>query len=129
MADDHHRRAPSLEFVNGAGQRSLTGLVQIGVGLVEDDEARVAVDRPGETYTLALPAGKLGPGVADLRVVALGEAEDHVVGMGELRGIDDSLVIALSHAGDVVTDRTREQFDVLGEVADEAPELVGVPVC
>ena len=73
MADDHHRRAPSLEFVNGAGQRSLTGLVQIGVGLVEDDEARVAVDRPGETYTLALPAGKLGPGVADLRVVALGE--------------------------------------------------------
>ena len=51
------------------------------------------------------------------------------MGMGELRGIDDSLVIALSHAGDVVTDRTREQFDVLGEVADEAAELVGVPVC
>jgi hypothetical protein len=56
MADDHHCRAPSLEFVNGAGQRSLTSLVQIGVGLVEDDQARVAVDRPGETYALARAA-------------------------------------------------------------------------
>src|SRR5262245_55303643 len=52
---DHDRGHPRVtQAAQSLGQSHLTGAVEVGVWLVEDHEARVAVHGPGQGYSLAL---------------------------------------------------------------------------
>ena len=73
------------------GQRLLALVVEIGVRLVEHDEERIAVERAGQADALALAAGQAGTALADLRLVAVRQAQDHLVDVGSLGGRDHRL--------------------------------------
>ncbi len=71
VADGDHRRAPRLQVCDGGEQGGFTGHVEIGVGLIEDDDARIAEERTGERDPLPLAAGQRGAAVTDLRVISV----------------------------------------------------------
>ena len=77
--------------LDGPGQRMLALVVEVGVRLVEDDKERIAVERAGETDALALSAGERGTALPDLRLVALRQAQDHLVDVGSHRRPDHVL--------------------------------------
>jgi hypothetical protein len=72
-------------------ERDLPGLVEMRVRLVEHDQARLAVERASQCNALALPAREHCAAVADLRLVAVGQLQDHFVRVRETRGTDDPL--------------------------------------
>ncbi len=74
MGDQHHRLPLGAQGVDGLEQRHLPGVVEVGVGLIEDDKGRVVVDRPGQADALALAAGELMATGAKPGVVALRQA-------------------------------------------------------
>ena len=50
--DDDAAARPNAQ--NGAGQGVVAVAIEIGIGLVENDQERIAVKRPGEPDPLAL---------------------------------------------------------------------------
>jgi hypothetical protein len=56
MGDEEYGLAVLLELHHGARQRRLACVIQIRIGLIEDDEVRVSINRPGEADALPLPA-------------------------------------------------------------------------
>ena len=58
-------------------------------GLVEDQDARVLEDGAGDGDALLLAAGEFQAALADAGVVALGQAQDEVVHLGEAGGVLD----------------------------------------
>ena len=88
MGDDERR-----SLVQQAVDRLLDQVLALGVhlagGFVEDEDRRLAIDRPGDAEPLLLPAGKLGTQAAQQRVISLRLFEDELVGEGALgRGFD-----------------------------------------
>jgi hypothetical protein len=83
MPDNDERDAALLPVMNRGLERRLTRLVKVGVGLVQDDEPRVAVDGARQPDALPLTAGKPRPAFADLGLVPVGKALDHFMGMAE----------------------------------------------
>ena len=61
------------------GQGVLALGVEVGVGLVEHDEERIAVERAGQADALALPGRQPGAALAEPGVVALRQAQDQLV--------------------------------------------------
>ena len=76
---------------------------------------------------LALTSGKHGPLIPDLRIVALGQGEDHVVDARELGGENDPFGIYSTQACDIFSDAAGEQFHVLRQIPDERSEFFGIP--
>jgi hypothetical protein len=104
-------RAQALEGVGDAG---LAGRVQVGGGLVQDQQGRVGDPGPGEGDQLALPGRQQRAPLADLGVVAVGQAGDDLVGPDGAGGRLDLGPGRLGPAeADVVQDRAREQEPVL----------------
>lgn len=96
-----------------------------GGGVVEDEQAGVGEDRPGERDALALAAGEGEAVFADRGVVALGEFGDETVRLGGAGGLHDLFRGRVGTAvGDVVADRVREQEGVLGDQADRGAQGV-----
>ena len=82
--------------------------------VVEDEDARVHQQRPGNRDPLLLSAGKGDPSLADPCVVAFGEAHDEIVDVCCLGRLPHLLVRRVHGAvSDVVANRRREQKDVL----------------
>ena len=83
---DRDRRAPFHQPV----QRLLDLLLGFGIHragrLIEDQDLRVVQDGAGDADALAFAAGEALPALADDRVVAIGEADDEVMGVGRLGG-------------------------------------------
>ena len=73
------------------------------------------------------PGESASPACADLGVVALGQAQDHLVRVRALRGAHHRGRVGLAEARDVVGDRAAEQLHRLRHVADVGPELRAVP--
>jgi hypothetical protein len=114
---------------NGLGQRLLSLAVQVGVRLVQDNQEGIAIERTGKRHTLPLPGREHGAAFADLGLVPLGKSEDHLVHPGGLCGFDDGCGLGLGvEAGDVVRDRPGEELDILRQVADVTPKVVGRPL-
>ena len=78
-----------LEMQHGLRQRGLALFVQIGVGLVQHDNARIAVQGARQADALALSAGKGRALVADLGVVALGQGQNHFMHARHPGRLDD----------------------------------------
>ena len=86
-----HGDAARLEFGERGEQRRFAGGVEIGVRLIEHDEPRLAVQRARERDALALAAREHRAAVADLRVVAVRQLQDHFVCVREPRRANDAL--------------------------------------
>ena len=102
---------PCMNSLQGPVDQGLALGVGLAGELVEDQDARVAQDGPGQGQALLLAAGQLGAGLADARLVAVRQLHDEVVGEGPLgRRLHVLPRCARAVAvGDVVVDRVVEQ--------------------
>src|SRR5690606_5939289 len=73
---DDEQGAAAGALLDGAGDALLDDAVQGGGGFVEDQDLRVAEERPGQGDPLTLPAGEPHTAVAELRVEAIGERRE-----------------------------------------------------
>ena len=79
---DGDRRAAANEVVQGQLDLALRLRIDRGSGLVEDQDAGIDQQRPGDADPLPLAAGERLAALADQRIVAVGQAEDELVGRG-----------------------------------------------
>ncbi len=94
----HHLAQRQLDLAFGAG-------VDRGGGIVEDQDARVGDDRPRDRQALALAPGESQSALADLGVVAVGQAFDEPAACARRCGQFDLLPGGIGPAvGDVVGD-------------------------
>ena len=120
---DDDARAPREEPVERRLYPGLGGEVHTAGGLVEDEELGVGQEGVGEGDELALPYREATAPLAHVRLVALGEAADEVVGPDGLRGGDDFFLGGVRAAvADVVADRAGEEEGVLQGDAHVAAE-------
>ena len=110
-----------------AVQRLLDLLLGLGVHragrLVEDEDARVVQDRAGDAIRWRSPPERRLAALADHRVVAVGEADDEVVGVGGRARRDHLVAGRLGVAvADVVGDGAVEQVRLLEHDPDLPPE-------
>ena len=118
-----------LGVLEGAHQRRIPGTVEIGIGLVEHDHARIAEEGARQRDALFLAAGKRRSVGGNHGLVAVRQVGDHFMDVGEHGCLIDLFVgCVLAHAGDVGLDRAGEELHVLRQVADILAELPLVPV-
>jgi hypothetical protein len=102
------------QALEGVGDPGLAGRVQVAGGLVQDQQGGVGDPGPGEGDQLALPGRQQRAPLADLGVVAVGQAGDDLVGPDRPGGGRDLGPGRVRPAeADVVQDRAREQEPVL----------------
>ena len=78
---------------------------------------------------MPLPPGEPPAAVVDRGVVAVFQFQNHLVGAGPLRGFEDGVAgRILGEAGNVLAQSAVEQFDVLGQVADDLAAAVQGPL-
>ena len=99
------------------------------MGLVQDDQGRVSEQRPGEPNPLLLTTGKPMPMRTHIGIIAVGQLQDHLVGIGQHRRFNHRCVIGLPHARNVLGDGPGKQLDSLGQVADVLAKPIGIPAC
>ena len=75
-----------LDFLLGFG-------VDLTAGLIEDEDRRVTVNRPGDGEPLSLAAGERIASFAEDGVVAAGEVANELVGVGPAGGVFDATAI------------------------------------
>ena len=124
---DQDRRAAVHQLLHLA-PHVVVGLdVQAGHRLIEDEDAGVAQDHPGDRQPLPLPTRQGGAPLADDRVVAVGEADDVVV---DLRltgsGLDLGVGSVETAVGDVRPDRRGEQEGFLQDEPDLGTNRVAI---
>ena len=120
---DHQRGATHLDAV----QLGLDGAFGLGIqrrgGLVEDQDARVLEDRPGDGHPLLLATGELQAALAHRGLVTVRQAFDEAV---DVRGACGGLDLFPRRLGaavaDVVVDAVVEQHRVLRNDADGAAQ-------
>src|SRR5215217_2214831 len=128
VGDD--QAGPALQ---GGGQRLLDvdlGLgVEVGGGLVEDDDGRVGQQQPGDGQALLLAAGQPVAALPDHRLPALGQALDQVQDPGGATGVLDLLQGRVRPGvAQVGQDGVVEQVRVLGDQPDRGPQALQLQV-
>ena len=127
---DHHGPT-GAQGGDGGGQAGLARRIQIGIGLVQNDKAGLATQRARQTDALDLTARQIGPltQTTDLRGIAVGQAQDHVMHPGHGGGGDHG---GIGHfgvkAGDIVAQGTGQQINLLRQIADMAAQNRRVPL-
>ncbi len=129
MGDQHHDGAARLHVEDRPLQRRLALAVEVGVGLIEDDQERLAVDGARERDALALPAREDRPFLADPGVVAVGQPQDHFVRAGGPGRLQHRVGVGReAHARNVLGHAPVEQVDGLRDEADVTAEQLRVPL-
>ena len=122
---DDHGGGPADGFAQRGVDLGLHAGVDRRGGVVQDEDGRVAQQRPGQRDALALAAGQGQALFADDRVVALREAFDELVGPGDRGGPPDPVLVRVRVAvGDVGADGVGEQQALLEDVADPGAQRV-----
>ena len=69
----HHDHAPRAQAENGVRQSLVAFGVEVGVRFIEDDQERIAIERPRQRQrqTLRLSGGQRAAVIADDRVIAV----------------------------------------------------------
>ena len=98
------------------------------IALVASSRTRIGgliEQRAGDRHALALAARERVAALADDRVVAVGQPDDELVGVGRLRRSDDLFDRRVGLAvGDVVADRDREEERLVEDEADVGPQAL-----
>jgi hypothetical protein len=89
---DHDRRTSAQQRAQRGLDVVLGNRVQVGGGLVEDQDTRVAQDHPGDRHPPLLPTGQPMAALAHHGVVPVGQCGDEVVQVRGGRGGDQLLV-------------------------------------
>jgi hypothetical protein len=106
MGDDEDR-APLHQLRQRLLDQELALRVEIGRGLVQDEDGRILEEGAGDGQALPLAAGEPDAALADLGPIAVGERRDEVVGLGQAAGVLDLGARGPGPAvGDVVLDET-----------------------
>ena len=113
VSHQDHGDAARLESGQCRGQRRVTFFIEIGVRLIEDHQPRVPVQRARQRDALTLAAREQAAAIADLGVVALGQPQDEIVRLRQLRGADHRLRIRLLQPRDVGGNAAGEQLHLL----------------
>jgi hypothetical protein len=124
----HDGRAGRLEACDRLGQRLIAGRVEVGVGLIENDDRRITVERPRERNALAHAPRQRLAGRPHRRLVATREPQDGVVHAGCARRRNDFAGFDRAMTGDVLRDRAFEQDDILRDIADMAAQQIRSPL-
>ena len=134
MRDQDDRRAAVQRSCQRLDQRGLAVGVEEGIGLVEDQQNGVAVERTRQRDALRLAGRQTGAERPKRRVVALGKLA------GSARGRRPALAASTASASmsspfaragearDIFLDRAFEQARLLRQIADVAAELVRLPI-
>ena len=120
--------APGDEAVGGADDARLGDRIHAGRRLVEDDDADVAHEQPGEGDELLLAGRQAGAAGTEDGVETVGQA-GHPVGEAELG--DGRLDVGAGHVveqRDVVGQAAGQHLGALGDDADGGPQLLEVEV-
>jgi hypothetical protein len=89
----------------------------------------VLEDGAGDGKALLLAAGEADAALADFGVVALGQLFDHVVDLGDLRGLHHVGEAGVGVGGDeVLVEGAREEVGFLRNYGEVLPELVGAEI-
>ncbi len=124
MGDDE-RGAALHHLAQGRADLLLHAGVNARGRVVEDEDARLHEDGPGNRDALALPAGKREPLLANDGVVAFGQPGDEIVGVSEASGALDLLVGRVHPpVGDVVPDSVGKEEGVFEDNADVPAQVV-----
>ena len=122
VRDDEHGAAPD-QPVDRFLHEALGLHVERARGLVEDEDRRIAQQRPRDRDALALPAAEPGAALAQQRVVALRELDDEVMGVrGAGRGLDLVPGEVGAAVGDVGEHRVVQEDRLLRHDPHEAPQ-------
>ena len=126
MGNDDQRPAGGDARNVGVDDRLAFG-VEGARRLVEDEDARIDDQRPGDGQPLALPAGKVRRAFVDVGLVAARQPVDELLGAGEPRRPHHVLEGRIGpRRGDVVADRAAEQEVLLQDDADAPPQMIDV---
>src|SRR5579864_3278557 len=105
--------------------QDLGSSVDVAGGLVQDQDAGVRQEGPGDGDQLLLPGGDVGGVFLEHRLVAVGKGANELVDVGGGGGGHDLLAGGPGPpVGDVVRDRSAEEPGVLKHHAEDAAYLV-----
>lgn len=112
-------------------QRSLDGgfgfVIDGGSGFIQNQDRGIFEQGAGDRQSLALTAGKLLTAFSDDGFVAVGQAENKVVGFGEFGGMDDFVAGDIKAAvGNVFGNGAVKQEHILADPTDAAPQIAQV---
>jgi hypothetical protein len=114
---------------NRLGQRFLAFGIQIGIGLVEHHQERLAVERTRQSNSLLLAGGERSAAFANLGLVAVRQMQDHLMDAGGHGGRNDRLRGRCAfQPSDVLRDGAREQLHALREIADVTAQCARRPL-
>ena len=129
MRDDDDDGFVLAHDADGARQRILAVGIQIGVGLVEHEQERVAEHRPRQADALLLAGRQRHAALPDSRRIAFRQAQNDVVDTGDLRGLQDRIrTRVIVEAADVLRHGAVEQADILRQIADVPAEILVAPL-
>ncbi len=113
VCDDNHRgRARPLPQTSQDGR--LDPRIDAGCRVVENEQARLADQRPGQGDPLALPAGQRGSAFADLRVETGGQCRDEAVRLRARERLPQRRIVHGQAERNVAANRVVEQERLLG---------------
>ena len=120
---DHERRPTAEERPQRRLDELLRERVEVGRGLVQDDNARVLQDHPGDRHALLLAAAEPVAALADDGVVSVGQRTDELLRVGRAgRGLDLFLARLGPCVQEVVAHRRVEEERVLEDHAEVLAE-------
>src|SRR5262245_32195920 len=79
MGDNDDRGSARSGSLDRLDQRGLALRIEIGVGLIEDEQNRITVQCPGQPNALSLAGREASPGLREHRIVSCRKSEDQVV--------------------------------------------------
>src|SRR5262249_13653762 len=108
MSNNHKGDTNLFEFKDRLRKSRFSGLVEISVWFIENDESWAAEHRARKPDALALPARKPNAAIADPSIVALRKMLNHLVRTGERCRLHNRFIIDGLHPRDVVAHRAGE---------------------
>src|SRR5262249_411820 len=97
MSDDDKGHPRLFELKDRLGGSRLSGLVEIGVWFIKNDESRAAKYRTREPDALTLTTREPNAAVADPSVVALRQMLNHLVRTGERCRVHHRVIVHVLH--------------------------------
>src|ERR1700736_387526 len=126
VRDDDQRPALGDAQQVGVDNRLAVGVERAG-RLVEDQDPRIADQRPRDGEPLLLTARQVGRAFLDEGLVAARQLLDEFLGSGEPRRLDDLLETGVGfRRGDRLADRTAEQEILLQHDAQARAQMIDV---
>ena len=113
MRDNENGRATRFHMHDGLGQRLLAGFVEVGVRLIQDNQARRAVDSTGQPDSLTLTTGEVDAVATDNRVITFRQQKNHFVNARNSCSSDHAIWVNIGKPGNVLADTAFEKLNIL----------------